>query len=207
MNATPGDPVQRGCIWNGGGSNACRNLLDFNDATIDKSGRVLVAYTDGCANIDYSYSTLAGGVEGVVHGPSQCDTDPNSYKDTDKVSLDGLARQSCGQGLFKADDPGFTAGCPPPSVVSVRPLDGATGVPITTTVTATFDEPLKAASLTLADSAGSPVRGAVNCNSPCTTVRLRPQARLKKGTTYTARATGSNSSGQGSITWRFTTGK
>jgi hypothetical protein len=207
VSATPGDPVQRGCIWNGGGSNACRNLLDFNDATIDKSGRVLVAYTDGCANIDYSYSTLVGGLEGSVHGPSQCDTDPNAYADTDKVSLDGLARQSCGPGLLETYDPGFTAGCPAPSVVSVHPLDGATNVPVTTTVSATFDQPLKSATLALTDSGGGAVKGTVACNSPCTTVTLRPQSRLRKGTTYTARATGTSTSGQGSITWRFTTGK
>src|SRR5438270_2101686 len=33
-DATPSDPVQRGCIWNQGGSNPCRNLLDFNDITV-----------------------------------------------------------------------------------------------------------------------------------------------------------------------------
>jgi len=27
VDATPTDPVQRGCIWLGGGSNDCRNLL------------------------------------------------------------------------------------------------------------------------------------------------------------------------------------
>ncbi|HEV8242068.1 MAG TPA: Ig-like domain repeat protein, partial [Thermoanaerobaculia bacterium] len=48
VDATPTDPVQRGCIWMGGGSNVCRNLLDFNDAVIDAEGRVLVAYADGC---------------------------------------------------------------------------------------------------------------------------------------------------------------
>jgi hypothetical protein len=42
VNATPNDPVQRGCIWMGGGSVPCRNLLDFMDASIDKTGRVLV---------------------------------------------------------------------------------------------------------------------------------------------------------------------
>jgi hypothetical protein len=45
---TPADPVQRGCIWNGGGDNQCRNLLDFNDITTDAIGRVLVGYADGC---------------------------------------------------------------------------------------------------------------------------------------------------------------
>src|SRR2546429_3262706 len=29
VDATPNDPVQRGCIWLSGGSNPCRNLLDF----------------------------------------------------------------------------------------------------------------------------------------------------------------------------------
>ena len=38
VDATPTDPVQRGCIWLQGGSSNCRNLLDFNDITIDKEG-------------------------------------------------------------------------------------------------------------------------------------------------------------------------
>ena len=46
---TPNDPVQRGCIWTGGGANICRNLLDFFDVTMDKQGRVQVGYDDGCA--------------------------------------------------------------------------------------------------------------------------------------------------------------
>jgi hypothetical protein len=58
VDTTPHDPVQRGCIWMEGLSNknvvetnTCddqRNLLDFNDITVDGQGRVLVAYTDGC---------------------------------------------------------------------------------------------------------------------------------------------------------------
>ncbi len=53
VDATPHDPVQRGSICNQG-TTACsnvpddRNLLDFNDITIDKLGRVLVAFSDGC---------------------------------------------------------------------------------------------------------------------------------------------------------------
>jgi hypothetical protein len=49
VDATPKDPVQRGAICTTGttcGSN--RNLLDFNDITIDKFGNALVAYADGC---------------------------------------------------------------------------------------------------------------------------------------------------------------
>lgn len=203
VNATPGDPVQRGCIWNGGGSNSCRNLLDFNDASVDKQGRVLVAYTDGCANFDFTYRSLTG----AVHGPSQCDTNPDSYASTDKANFDALVRQSCGQGLFAAYDPGFTADCPAPRVVAVHPVDGATGVPVYTTVTATFDEPLASSTLTLADSSGRAVKGRTACNSPCTTVTFTPAARLRKGAGYTAQVTGTNSSGSGSATWRFTTAK
>ena len=56
-DATPGNPVQRGCISLQGTSNKTvldaaicdqRNLLDFNDITVDKTGRVLMSYADGC---------------------------------------------------------------------------------------------------------------------------------------------------------------
>jgi len=51
VNATPNDPVQRGTIFTGGfdpEGSATRNLLDFFGAEIDRFGRVLVGYADGC---------------------------------------------------------------------------------------------------------------------------------------------------------------
>ncbi|MCA1812819.1 MAG: PKD domain-containing protein [Halobacteriales archaeon] len=48
IDATPTDPVQRGCVWLEGGSSDCRNLLDFNSIDLDSSGRVLIGYADGC---------------------------------------------------------------------------------------------------------------------------------------------------------------
>ncbi len=81
VNATPRGPVQReACIWNEGGNNPCRNLLDFNDATVDERGRVLFAFADGC-------------IDGCEAGGS------NSY--TAKASI---ARQSGGKGLFAQYD-------------------------------------------------------------------------------------------------------
>lgn len=80
VDATPTDPVQRGCIWLFGGGNPCRNLLDFNDITVDAEGRILVAYADGCTG-----SCATGG--------------PNTR--TDKAVI---ARQSGGTGLFSAFD-------------------------------------------------------------------------------------------------------
>jgi hypothetical protein len=55
-DATPSDPVQRGCIWLGGGSNQCRNLLDFMDVTTDAAGNIYVGYADGCTS-----TCVAGG--------------------------------------------------------------------------------------------------------------------------------------------------
>lgn len=51
IDATPSDPVQRGTIFAGGftpGGAQTRNLLDFNRATLDKFGRPLIGYADGC---------------------------------------------------------------------------------------------------------------------------------------------------------------
>lgn len=51
VNATPNDPVQsKSGIWQGGGGNQNRNLLDFNEITIDDKGRVLYGYSDGCVS-------------------------------------------------------------------------------------------------------------------------------------------------------------
>ncbi|HYY93825.1 MAG TPA: PKD domain-containing protein, partial [Pyrinomonadaceae bacterium] len=80
VNAS-GGPVQReACIWNEGGNNACRNLLDFNDATVDDKGKVLFAYADGC-------------IDGCETGG------PNTYS-----SKATIARQSGGRGVFKQFD-------------------------------------------------------------------------------------------------------
>ena len=66
-DVTGSDPVQKGCIWLAGGSNNCRNLLDFMDAQIDKTGHIVVGFADGCTGscatggpANYSaYATLA----------------------------------------------------------------------------------------------------------------------------------------------------
>jgi hypothetical protein len=88
VDATPSDPVQRGCIWNGGGSNPCRNLLDFNDITVDKTGRVLVGYADGCTG-----SCVTDPSQNASAGPA-----------TAQDALATIARQVGGQGLFNAFD-------------------------------------------------------------------------------------------------------
>jgi hypothetical protein len=80
VDATPNDPVQKGGIWMGGGSSACRNLLDFMDATVGNRGNVLTGYADGCTG-------------GCVTGGS------NS-----RTSIATIARQEGGTGLLGAFD-------------------------------------------------------------------------------------------------------
>ena len=51
VNATPNDPVQSMTgIWQQGGGNQDRNLLDFNEITLDDKGHVLYGYSDGCTS-------------------------------------------------------------------------------------------------------------------------------------------------------------
>jgi PKD repeat protein len=79
QNITPGDPVQRGGICQSG---TCRNLLDFYDATIDKEGRIVIGYDDGCI----SSACINGGAN-------------------DFTSKGVIGRQSGGMRMFSASDP------------------------------------------------------------------------------------------------------
>ncbi|HKP39079.1 MAG TPA: PKD domain-containing protein [Pyrinomonadaceae bacterium] len=85
-DATPNAPLQRGCIWAKGGANICRNLLDFFDMTVDREGRVLVGYVNGCegGNCAQAAATAKG----------------NAY-----TAAATIARQSSGRRLRASFDP------------------------------------------------------------------------------------------------------
>ena len=85
-DATPNAPIQRGSIWTQGGANIGRNLLDFFDITIDKEGRVLVGYVNGCAGGDCAQAAPAA--------------TGNAYTATATI-----ARQSSGRRMLAAFDP------------------------------------------------------------------------------------------------------
>ena len=89
-DTTPHNPVQRGCVDLQGTSNKTatdqnicnqRNLLDFNDITVDSLGRVLVAFADGCT------------------GP--CATHPRR---TSHGATGTVMRLTRGRGLYRAFD-------------------------------------------------------------------------------------------------------
>jgi hypothetical protein len=91
-NVTPSDPVERGCTYlSGQATNDCpstkRNLLDFMDITVDKSGRTLVGYADGC--------TAACDQGQTCNGPV-CDTGAGASTAREAQ----IARLQCGFSLY-----------------------------------------------------------------------------------------------------------
>src|SRR5205807_3120519 len=85
-DATPNAPMQRMGLLRGGGASIARNLLDFYDMTIDKDGRVLVGYVNGCEG---------GPCEQA--GPTATG---NAYTTTATI-----ARQSSGRRMLATHDP------------------------------------------------------------------------------------------------------
>ena len=118
VDATPTDPVPRNCIWWSevsesripAGDATCtsspdRNLLEFLDMTVDKTGRVLVGYADGWV--------------------ARCIKDAwyRDFQDAERP-----ARQTCGRGLFAEFDSkpeGPLRACGRAS--AVRPVAGTVG--------------------------------------------------------------------------------
>ena len=111
----------------------------------------------------------------------------------------------------------FTAGdVTAPSVVSVTPLESATGVAVNTTVTATFSEPMDPATITTTTftlrptSSGTNLAGTVTYNAGTNTATFTPSAPLASGTQYTATVTTGARDVSGlamtaAKTWTFTT--
>ena len=103
IDATPNDPVQTGTVCLQGTTCAGgRNLLDFNDFAIDREGRGLVGYADGCVNC------------------------ANSFQGQSSASHGTVTRQSGGRRLFSHFDPVEPAPPAAPQLVSaLRQSSGA----------------------------------------------------------------------------------
>jgi hypothetical protein len=85
-DVTPSLPMQRMGLLRGGGGPVDRNLLDFFDITIDKDGRVVVGYVNGCSGGDCSQAPVNPDGSTTVTG--------NTYSATATI-----ARQSSGRRL------------------------------------------------------------------------------------------------------------
>ena len=98
-DATPLMPMQRSGVLRGGGADTVRNLLDFYDVTVDRDGRVLVGYVNGCAGGDCSQGPIALDGTSAVKG--------NTYSATATI-----ARQSSGRRMIAAKDPTSSTSVP-----------------------------------------------------------------------------------------------
>jgi PKD repeat protein/methionine-rich copper-binding protein CopC len=107
----------------------------------------------------------------------------------------------------------FTTDKVQPAVASHTPLSGATGVAVSSPLTATFNEAVQASTInfTLTNSAGTAVPASLAYNSSTDTATLTPSAALAYGTTYVATVSGARDTAgdpmAGSVTWSFTTDK
>lgn len=123
QNVTPGDPIQRNGIC---GSGTCRNLLDFFGATIDKEGRVLIGYDDGCIGPDCVSGRRPYGL----------------IAQNDFTAKATIARQASGLRMYSAFDsaagPDITPSVPTFSSQPATSCDGA----VATDPTGDADHPL-----------------------------------------------------------------
>ena len=86
----------------------------------------------------------------------------------------------------------------PPTVTSVTPVNGATGVSVSTTVSAIFNEAMNAATINsstieLRNASNTLVTATVSYNAGTRTVTLTPSAALTNSTVYTAKVIGGTS--------------
>ncbi|GAC1411653.1 MAG: hypothetical protein NVSMB57_06660 [Actinomycetota bacterium] len=113
INASPNNPIQRGCIWNGGGVSTCRNLLDFNDIAMDSHGRVLVAITDGCTTNDAYSCDRTNKIDDSGCGPGGLGASEVAGEFSTPTCTYGrhsaIVRQVCGRPLLAVYDKTFTS--------------------------------------------------------------------------------------------------
>ena len=170
VNATPGDPVQRGTVCGAGlgCTGTTRNLLDFNDVQIDARGYVVAAYADGC-------------LSGCLNGP------PNTG-----AAVAAVARQVSGLPLLSAFDPD---GSETPPGVRLRALVD----PMTNIVDLAWDEPDdRGSALTGYTVYRREVGGSeIVLASPPPTERAYTDDGRAPGVDYRYEVTASNANGEG----------
>jgi subtilisin family serine protease len=100
---------------------------------------------------------------------------------------------------------------PPPTVVSTDPGEGATGVPVTSSIKATFNTALKADTITSATfTVNNGVIGSITYDAATYTATFTPSVSLSPATTYTATITTGVTDAAGTPlaagkSWSFTT--
>lgn len=142
VNATPDDPIQGvGGIWNVGGGPPNRNLLDFNEMSIDERGYPLYGYADGCigyCDTDPTYNTFAAHpriTRQVAGKPLYAEFDAPEPRAPAQACLDGLRTPERTQLVWRAPENGGAA------VTAYKVFRGETAETATTLVGTTAGQP------------------------------------------------------------------
>jgi len=169
------------------------------------------------ATVSYNVSTRV-----ITLDPSSSLAPATLYRATVKGGSSGV-KDEAGNYLQSNYTWSFTTGpapdVTPPSVISVTPANGSTGISVSTTVSAVFSEAMNASTIStstfeLRNSSNALITGAVAYNSATRTATLTPSAILKPSTVYTATIKGGSSGVKDAVgnamlnnyTWSFTTG-
>jgi YVTN family beta-propeller protein len=177
-----------------------------------RNGSTLVA-----ATVTYNAATRVATLT-----PSAALLPSTTYTATVRGGAGGVA-DSAGNVLASSSTWSFTTGAPvdttPPTVTATTPAAGATGVATNSVVTATFSEPMSAASIDTTSvelrNGATPVASTVSYNATTRVVTLTPSALLAASTTYTVTIRGgatdprvkdvAGNAMAANSTWSFTT--
>jgi hypothetical protein len=162
-------------------------------------------------------ATISGSVTYALNAATFTLTAPLSGSTLYTATITIGAKDSTGDPLAANFVFTFTT-APPPTVTSVGPASGATGVPLNQQIAATFNTPMAASSITAPDTftvaataGGAVLTGTVTYDAATSTAIYSPTAALSASTQYTATITTAAQSAQGSamaanFVWSFTTG-
>lgn len=158
---------------------------------------------------DAGYFTNGGFLNGPVEALANTAAAPNGVY---RYGSAGFPDRTFGAANYWVDVV-FNAAPPPdttpPTVTGTAPVNGASSVPVGTTVSATFSEPVQASTVVMSLAAGtSPVTGATAYDAASRTATFTPGAALAAATTYTATVSGAKDLAGNTMTpvsWSFTT--
>jgi hypothetical protein len=215
-------PSQLGSLWDANGnllatatfvestpSNGWQQVNFATPVAITANTTYVAGYfaSTGHYSITNNYFASVGVDNGVLHAPSNAAAGGNGVYAYSASSV--FPTLSWGATNYWVDV--VFSNVLAPAVASTTPVSGATQVPKTTSITATFNESVLANSISfvLHDSANNPVAATVSYNDSTHTATLQPAAALAAGTTYTATVTGATDAGGMTMTapvsWSFTT--
>jgi hypothetical protein len=171
--------------------------------------------------VDENYFATSGVDRGPLHAPAQTVMANGVYR----YGASGFPTETFRASNYWVDvvfNP--TGGGPvdvtPPTVIAVSPGDGAAGVSVTASVTATFDEPMDASAITTATvelrhPSGAVVPASVSYTAASRMATLTPASALAAATTYVATVRGGAADPRvkdvagnaliASLSWAFTT--